>query len=169
MMEEGSTQLEERQKLKLKMLRGINMTLYPPHRVHYLAYALQHGIKPPSLKTMDRCDRRNAHKSGSTQANKITKRRIAIPRYNMGNLNSSRPYFNIPKRFGPQPVKQFSFRERGAAKVIHPKGPVFRKRRVFPQRKPISLPAEFVAKIRTKKTMKAKQTAITIHSPEWII
>lgn len=141
------------------------MRLYHGHRVHYLVYALQHGLKPPSAKSMDRSDRRNFAKSGETKADKVIGRRRRIQ---PSSYEAYRYRFDVPKKFGSPPVKLVVGRERrGAVRVVHSKEPVFRKRRVFPPRKPISLPAEFVAKTHQKKVKKAKQTALIIRSPQW--
>jgi hypothetical protein len=80
-------------KLHVGLLEGINLTHYPANKTHYLAYALQYGLKPPSVKTMNRCEAKNQKKSGADKAQKITGRLAAV---------SMRRKFNVPDKFGPK-------------------------------------------------------------------
>ena len=54
--------------LHIGMLKDINLGNFPEQRTHYLAYALQFGLKLPSVKTMNRCEGRNRGKAGSDKA-----------------------------------------------------------------------------------------------------
>lgn len=77
------------------MLKDINLANFPKERTHYLAYALQFGLKLPSVKTMDRCEGRNRKKAGTDKADEITGRVTII---------SQRPKrknpFTITTRYG---------------------------------------------------------------------
>ena len=46
-------------KLHIGMIKDVNLNLYPPNRLHYLIFALQHGLKPPTVASMDRSEKRN--------------------------------------------------------------------------------------------------------------
>jgi hypothetical protein len=56
-------------KLHVGMLKDLDLEVYPPFRTHYLAYALQFGLKLPSVATMNRCEKRNQQKAGVDKAN----------------------------------------------------------------------------------------------------
>jgi len=79
-------------KLHIGMLEGVNLADFPEGRTHYLAYALQFGLKLPSVKTMNRCERKNRAKAGADKADKITGR-IIVPVVR-------RKKFNITTRYG---------------------------------------------------------------------
>ena len=128
-------------KLEISKLEKIDLDLYPPNHTHYLAYALQFGLKPPSIKSMKRSEFKNAQKAGIDKANKVTGRTL------MG-LHRRAPFY-IPDKYGPQPVKMPVFvdrrrgRGRGPVKVAFEKRPTmlkYRKGQVYPKRDPISKP-----------------------------
>ena len=146
------------------MLEGIDLDLYPPHKTHYLAYALQFGLKPPNAKSMNKSETKNQKKAGNDKVDQL-----------VGRVRAVRPFrkvFVLPNRFGDQPVKMpvyYDRRRRGAARVEKKKVsklPVYRKGQVYPKRKPISYPEEIVRKYKVKKSEKTRKKAFMIHSPE---
>jgi hypothetical protein len=77
------------------MLKGINLALYPKERTHYLAYALQFGLKPASKTTMDRSERKNNNKS------KVNKIEGDASYLNVAAIQQrKRKLFVLPNRFG---------------------------------------------------------------------
>lgn len=118
-------------KLHVGLLEGINLHLYPAFKTHYLAYALQFGLKLPSVKAMSRSEARNKKKSGETKADQNTGRRVRRVAMKVKHI--------VPMKFGPQPLV-VRIRKRGP-KVVYPKRELhYRKGHVYPSRESISLP-----------------------------
>jgi hypothetical protein len=126
------------------MLKGINLAHFPENRTHYLAYALQFGLKIPSVKTMNRCERRNRVKAGSDKADKITGKVQVI---RVGKLR--RPFKITTRYIDKEAFGVFGGRRRrfirgkkneNKAKKVVDVGP----KRVISARNSISLPAEIV-------------------------
>ena len=149
-------------KLHLGLIKDINLNLYPPHRVHYLIYALLHGLKLPSVQAMDRSDIRNSKKAGAERAAKVIKR----PGRTLASVPLKvRRMFVLPEKVGSPPIVMPVRRARGARKVVYSKQPAYRKGRVFPPRKPISLPNGLLRNNKTNKTLKVRKEVFQVRSP----
>lgn len=77
------------------MLKGINLSLYPKEKTHYLAYALQFGLKLPTPSTMRRSERKNMVKNGAAKAANVTGRGLVGVFRHIG-----KKVFVLPNRFG---------------------------------------------------------------------
>lgn len=142
------------------MLKGIDLSLYPKERTHYLAYSLQFGLKLPSATTMNRSEARNKIKKGADVADVVT-RRAPVRRMHRRVVKIA---FFLPNKFGPQPLKP---RSRAIKSKVN-KVIAYRPRRAIPGRKPISLPEEIVRKQLKMASPKKTNYAFRSRAPEWI-
>jgi hypothetical protein len=147
-------------KLHVELLKEINLSHYPPNKTHYLAYALQFGLRLPSVTSMKRSEKRNAQKSGAGKAASATGRKQ--PRQLLGVL---RGRFFIPSVFGGQPIKVAAAFARRGPRVEYSKAPTYRKGRVYPPRKPIALPVERVQKVKQAKVAKVRKPIFVTRCP----
>lgn len=132
--------------LHVGMLKNIDLNLYPKEKTHYLAYALQFGLKPPSKATMMRSERRNMIKSGTKKAAEATGR---LTNVDPTLIRIKKKGFTVPDRFGEKIIaknlrggrRRGGMRNRGKGhQKVAVKNPVVLPGRVIPSRKPISLP-----------------------------
>lgn len=144
-------------KLHVGMLHNIDLSLYPKERTHYLTYALQFGLKPPSAATMNRSQARNKIKKGSDVADTATKR---IPARIM-QRRIAKLRFLLPNKFGPQPSRP---RAR-AMNIKATKSIAYRPWRAIPGRKPISLPQEIIRKQLRVPNLKKTNNAFRSRAP----
>jgi hypothetical protein len=144
-------------KLNVGMLDGINLALYPKERTHYLAYALQYRLEPPSVQSMDRSETKNQKKMLSHQTASTVRR---VPASAM--RRKIRVSFYLPNKFGSKPVTSFGRNGLGARVTAIRNRP----RNVPFQMKPISLPKELIRNNRGKRLPKPLSKAFKIYSPE---
>ena len=123
------------------MLKDLNLDHYPKEKTHYLAYALQFGLKPPSNATMRRSEKKNQVKAGVNKKEDDTGVHQLFMRKKRG--------FRVPLRYDKDVFKDRRFRRRNRLinntrkKVKKGKvKPAYKKGMVFPPRKPISIPDE---------------------------
>ncbi len=123
-VQEQSTQ-QTHVPLHLGLLKDINLDLYPKERTHYLAYALQNGLQPPSVISMNRSEARNQRKSGADKANQATGRIVNVIKRTI----KGKKRFILPERFGvPKAMMGYQPRKlRRGKKAVRGKGKAQRK------------------------------------------
>lgn len=151
------------------MLKDINLGNYPANRTHYLAYALQFGLKPPSVSTMDRCERRNQVKAGLDKAAEIS------GSSSVNFVRKKKKVFVLPKRYDPSMFNERRNRRNmrlfNNAKRKVKKGkvkPAYIPGKVFPPRNPIEIPEEIEPKQKRITAPKQREKVFVVHQPEWI-
>lgn len=118
------------------MLKDIYLERYPKEKTHYLAYALQFGLKPPSVASMKRSEKKNQIKVVVDKAEEATGKVLKVYRRKRG--------FVVPKRYDPAVLQDRKSKRvnrliKNTRKKVK-KGkirPAYRKGMVFPPRKPI--------------------------------
>ena len=111
-VQEQSTQ-QTHVPLHLGLLKDINLDLYP-------AYALQNGLQPPSVISMNRSEARNQRKSGADKANQATGRIVNVIKRTI----KGKKRFILPERFGvPKAMMGYQPRKlRRGKKAVRGKG-----------------------------------------------
>ena len=146
------------------MLKNINLEHYPAHRTHYLAYALQFGQKPPSVTTMNRCEKRNQAMMGVDKADKVIGR-VKVFKRNMHKR------FEVPPRYLKNPfrgMRVYGFKRRRKVGKNKKEKKAYVPGKVFPPRKPIAIPGDLVKKVKKLTSPKEREKIFTIHSADWI-
>lgn len=174
-IEENLFQQQPTVQLHLGLLNNINLALYPKEKIHYLAYALQHGQEIPSIATMNTSEAGNKVKSGAEKASTVTARKSNLSKgppilirnpFSLGLQPMSRVIhlpikfglqprvFSLPMKFGPQPR---ALRGQTAIKD-------YRYGRVIPKAA-ISLPSELSKTTRARRAPKIAKACFKTRSP----